>query len=612
MGLREMLALLHQRSDEIPSVTLIPAGQVFAKFSGLRAAEGPCTRGQASTLRWINDTSQYTRMIEWTLDLPDGATLDDVVAALEVLLARHESLRTTYSASDPPVQRVAGSGVLAVDVFEVAGTIPPGLPGLANMAGKLVGRLRGAEFDPSVDLPIRVGVAMAEGLPRAAVAVYSHVATDLVGMAVVGRQFTELAADPASRVPGPRGHQPLDQAMAERSPAGQRRAASALRDWRARLRTMPQLLFAVPPGEPGADNAGEALAGWLLSPAGALALRQIAARTQMRRQAAVLAALCAVLSLRTGHERCVLSALSNNRPEPRLREYVGMIASNTLISVNTAVPRFDDLVRRAATATMAAGRACLADRAEVARVISEVEQDRGIVHIRACVFNDATVDEAGSCQGHSEADLVRALASTELRVTAATEVGEAVLTLALMRVDEELVLGALTADSGRVARADIESLLRAVERLLVAAAREDVSMDRVGEITGVAPAARDERWLLVDSCWIELPEVQRLARDALPGCGARVFPVGASLVAYLTAAAGVSSPAQAHAACMTVLRGTGRAQPLYGVRFTAMAPARYVICDRAPDDPSDLAAWQRQRVLAKGTGRLGAAGQRIL
>jgi Condensation domain len=631
MGLREMLTLLHHQSDGIPPVTLIPAGQVFAKFSGLRTAEGPCTRGQTSTLSWITDTTQYTRMIEWTFDLPDGVTMDDIVAALAVLLERHESLRTTYSLGEPPVQRVAGDGALAVDVFDVAGTIPPGGLGVAMMAGELVARLRATEFDPEADLPLRVAVAMAAGAPRAAVAVFSHVAADLVAMAVVGRQFTDLAGDPASRVAGPRGHQPLDQAMAERSPTGERRAATALRDWQARLRSMPQLMFALPRSEPSepsehaepsehvehvehAEHAEHAepgaLGGWLLSTAGALALRHIAARTGMRRQAAVLAALCAVLSLRTGQDRCVLSALANNRPERRLQEYVGMITSNTLISVNTEVARFDDLVRRTATATMAAGRACLADRAAVARVIREVEDERGIIYIRACVFNDATVDEAGAAARSvgDPADVIRALGSTELRVRPATEIGESLLLLALMRVDEELVLGALTTDSGRVPRADIEALLRGVERLLVAAAADDVSLNRVAEITGVRPAVRDETWLLVDSCWVEQPEVQRLLDDALPGSGARIFPVpGAGdegrLVAYLTAAGDISTPAQAHAACMTVLRGTGRAEPPDGVRFTAMAPAWYVICDRAPDDPSDLAAWQRQRVLAEGAGR---------
>jgi hypothetical protein len=606
MGLREMLVLLHEQPDDIPPVALVPAGQVFVKFSGLHSAEGPCTVCQAGTLGWMDDKTQYSRMVEWTFDLPDGATVDDIVAALEVLLERHESLRTTYARGDQPLQRVAGSGMLAVDLFEADGPVPVGAEGTAALAGDMVRRLRTVDIDPTAELPMRVAVAMASGVPHTAVAVFHHIAVDLGGMAVVGRQFTALAGDRTSRVAGPRGHQPLDQAMAERSPRARRRGAAGLRDWETRLRTMPQLLFAVPPGGPG--EAGRALAGWLLSPAAALAVSHIAARTGLRRQSAVLAAVCAVLSVRTGQPRCVLSAPASNRSERRLREYVGTIMTNTLFSVNTEVEGFDELVKRAAAATMMSGRAALADVAERQRLIGEVEYDRGITYFRSCVFNDATIYEPEAAAEPGDlAGVRKALERTELRVAESPGVGEALLLLALLQVDEELVLGALTSDTSRVAQADIESLLRGVELLLVEAASNDVSLSRVTEITGVRPPARDEDWLLVDNCWIQLAEVRRLADDALPGCSARVFPVsgdgGVHLVAYLTAGGGISTPEQAHAACMTLLHGTRRAQPPDGVRLMAMAPGRYVICGQAPDDPSDLDAWRRQRVLTDGSGR---------
>ncbi|HXC82324.1 MAG TPA: condensation domain-containing protein [Trebonia sp.] len=606
MGLREMLILLHEQPGDMPPVTLVLAGQALLRFSGLHGAEGPCTVCQTGTLGWMDDKTQYSRMVEWTFDLPEGATVDDIAAALEVLIERHESLRTTYLRGDPPLQRVAGSGLLAVDLFEAAGSVPAGAAGLAALAGDMVRRLRTVDIDPTAELPMRVAVATVSGVPRAAVAVFHHIAVDLGGMAVVGRQFTELAADRTSRVPGPRGHQPLDQAMAERSPTLRRRAAAGLRDWERRLRTMPQLLFAVPPGGPG--EAGQALAGWLLSPAAALAVRHIAVRTGLRRQAAVLAALCAVLSVRTGQPRCVLAAPASNRSERRLREYVGTVMTNTLLSINTDVAGFDELVQRAVQATMISGRAALADVAERQRLIKEIEFDRGITYFRSCVFNDAASYEPEPAAELGDlADVPKALERTELRVTESPGVGEALLLLALLQVDEELVLGAMTADTSRVARADIESLLRGVELLLVEAASGDVSLSRISEITGVRPPARDEDWLQVDNCWIQLSEVRRLANEALPGCGARVFPVpgdgGVCLVAYLTTANGIGTPEQAHAACMSLLHGTHRAQPPDGVRLMAMAPSRYVVCAQPPDDPSDLAAWQRQRVLADGRGR---------
>lgn len=64
MGLREMLILLHEKPGDIPPVALIPAGQVFVKFSGLRSAEGPCTVCQAGTLGWMDDKTQYSRMVD--------------------------------------------------------------------------------------------------------------------------------------------------------------------------------------------------------------------------------------------------------------------------------------------------------------------------------------------------------------------------------------------------------------------------------------------------------------------------------------------------------------------------------------------------------------------
>jgi hypothetical protein len=598
--------MLHEQPDGVLPVRLVPAGQVFVEFSGLRDAEGPCTVCQAGTLAWMHDKTQYSRMLDWTLDLPDGSTIDDIVAALEVLIQRHESLRTTYVRDDPPLQRVAGSGRLAVDLFEADGPVPAGAPGVGVLAGDMIQRLRTAGIDPTAEMPMRVAVATASGVPRAAVAVFHHIAVDLGGMTLVGRQFTALASDRACRAAGPRVHQPLDQAMAERSPAARRRVAAGLRDWRRHLRTMPQTLFAAPPGGPG--EAGGALAGWLLSPAAALALRQIGARTGLRRQAAVLAALCAVLSARTGQSQCVLSAPASNRSEPRLREYVGTIMTNTLFSVSTDVAWFDKLVRRAANATMISGRAALADVAERQRLIREIECDRGITYFRSCHFNDATLyDPEPAAAPGDPADVREALGRTELRVTESPGVGETLLLLALLQVDEELVLGAITSDTSRVARADIESLLRGVESLLVEAASGDVRLSRVAEITGVRPPARDQDWLLVDNCWIQLPEVQRLADEALPGCFARVFPVpsdgGVCLVAYLTAGNGISTPEQAHASCMTLLHGTRRPQPPDGVRLTAIAPNRYVICDQAPGDPWDLDAWRRQRVLAAGRGR---------
>jgi hypothetical protein len=150
-----------------------------------------------------------------------------------------------------------------------------------------------------------------------------------------------------------------------------------------------------------------------------------------------------------------------------------------------------------------------------------------------------------------------------------------------------------------VTKAEIEAVLRGVERLLVAAAGGDVALGQLSELIGITPIARDPaRWLRVDSCWVEIAEVQRVLDDALaPGAArlqVRTDADGQStLVAYLAASDRVRTPYDAHTACLDTL----------DERPTAMAAHWYVLCDQAPDNPLDLAAWQRQTVLAEGDGR---------
>jgi hypothetical protein len=598
MAMQQMLAAMRTQSEASEQVRLVPAGRRLVKFAGQRGTDGPLTVGQRHTLDWVRDETAPTRMIEWILDIPEGATLADIEAAFAVLMARHESLRTTYPASGQAIQRVASAGELAIEIYEADGEQADE----AALATALSERLHDGEFDLATDLLLRVAVAVTDGIPRVALVVYSHIAADLGSMAVLGLQFTQLAGDPACREVGPLGHQPLDQAAVEHSARGRRTAEAALQSWETQLRTTPQCLYAVPSAESG-DRSGPT-SGWLWSPAAARALPHIAARTGVSRQAAVLAAICAVLSRRTGQARCSLTALMHNRYRRRLRGYVGILASDTIISVDAGAASFDDLARQAGTTTLRAGKGGLTGGAELRQVVRAVEHDRGTSYARDCVYNDISyVNSESRAAPGDPADAARALGESELRWVELPQRKD-LLSLFLCQVEGELVLGALTADPARVPPGDIESLLRGVELLLVAAASGDVDLDQVGEITGVAAVDRDAGWLRIDSCWIELAEAQRLVDDALPA--ARVFaepdPAGElRLVAYLAAAKKIQTPEQAHAACMEVLPGGPK--PPDQMRYTAMTPGRYVICAGAPADPADLAAWQRQPVIACGDGR---------
>jgi hypothetical protein len=617
---RDPLVLFKERIAGLPPPSLTPAAQLRVRFAGERGGEGPVTVGQESTLAWISNPAFYTRMIEWPLSLPAGTTFADITVALEILMARHESLRTSYPApaaqavpaGREPAQRVARSGELMVDVYE-AGEEPADEWVLIM---ELTRRLRSREFDTAADLPLRVAVASWRGVPTAAVVVYSHMAVDFASMALIDRQFMSLLSDSASRKAGPLGHQPLDQAADERSVRSRGRLDAALRAWEAHLRDMPQCLYAVPSADPG--RSGGLVSGWLWSRAAALALPHIAARTGASRQLVVFAALCVVMAWRTGHEACVMPVASSNRYQRHLREYVGTLAQDCIVSVDVSDRSLDAVVRHTAAAVLRGNRNGLVEIPRLQRVVRRVENDRGFSYARYCVFNDLStyLGDAGAGEaGPDPAAAGRALPESRFARLPSPSIEELLL-CQLQQVDGEMLLGVMTRDANRVSPAEIEALLRGVESLLVAAAPGDADLSRLAEITNAKPIARGPGWLRVGSSWIDMAEVRRLLDDALATPSA-VFAVPdsrgePSLTGYLAAGNGIGTPERAHAACMRVLGGTRALEPPDGIRYTAMAPARYVICVGAPADLGDFAAWRRQPVLASGDGRSGSTpGSRL-
>ena len=622
----DLLVFLHERVDALPPVELTLADRMRVAFAGRRGGEGPATISQDTTLSWVTNTRFATRMVEWSLPLPPGTTLADIAAALQVLMARHEGLRTCY----PPVpekaervQRVVRSGELIIDVY--AASEEPADD--AVLVVELTTLLRAREFDLAAEFPLRVAVAVWQDMPRAAVILYSHMAADMAAMVQLGREFITLVTDPSSREVGPPRFAPLDLAEQEHSALGRRRHDAAVRGWETVFRTMPQCLYAVPSADPRRD--GGLVSGWLWSRAGALALTPITARTGASRQSVVLAALCIMICWRTGHDTCVLAAIASNRYQRNLRDYIGTLVQDGITSLDVRAQSFDEVVRRAAAAALRANRSSLIRIGARERATEEAEHQRGIIQERYCTFNDISVylpvDESAIAESGqltaTAAEIGQARDETRFAQLPVPGAEEVLLKLILQQVDAELIINATACDANRVPLGELETVLRGTESLLIAAAAGDIPLSRLGEVTGVQPIARGPGWVRIGPSWIEPAQVQRLVEDALPTAAAAFVipgpgaPEGAAadtmprqydqseLVAYLAAGGGIDTPQQAHAACMATLAGTRGIAPPDGIRYTAMAPGRYVICESAPGDVRDLAGWQRQAVVAEGDGR---------
>src|ERR1700677_586932 len=573
-------------------VRLTPVRPVPVDFTGERAGEGPLTAGQLNHYAWVTgspDDLYATLRVE--LPVPEVVMVGDVAEATGVLIARHESLRTSYVPGEQPRQRVAGAGVQLLEVCSL-GEGHWGPRDRPAVAEALVQWLR--ESPGPLRWPVRMAVAIApEAGDRviACAAAFSHLAVDQHSIEILKRDFAGLLAGPARRQGGRPGHQPLDQARLEATPAERRRAETALDHLREQLRRIPRCLYALP----GARPRGESLAGELSWAAAAMAVRRVAARTRTSRSSVVLAAICAVVARRASYPELVLSLLSSNRFERHLVNYVGSLAQSTIATVAIGGRSFDELAGHTWTTVMEASRHARYDGTKQAAIDEMIEHERGLRLNWDPLFNSLVPESWSGLTagvGFQPEEIDVALARTELRWHPMPFSGTPIR-FTLNQIDGCLRLDMWSGDTGLVPRAELESVLLAVEALLVAAAHGDVTGGRMPGLIGLEPLAGAPGRILVDHCWVDVADVQRLVDEALAPAVARVFVSagGRPLVAYLAVTDSVRTPEQAHARCMAVLAH----------HPTAITPRHYVICRTAASDPPDPAAWPAP--LAAGTGR---------
>src|ERR1700722_19814673 len=328
---------------------LIPMRSIPVEFTGDRAGEGPLTLGQLDVYNWLRQTPDhlYARLCV-ELPVAEVVSVDDVAEATGVLIARYESLRTTYVPGEQPRQRVAAAGLQLLEVCS-PGEGRWGPQDRPAVAKALVRWLR--ESPDPARRPVRMAVAIAPGAGDRAVAcaaAFSHLAVDNGAIEILRRDFAGLLGDPARRPAGPPGHQPLDQAALEATPAERRRARAALDHLREQSRRMPRCLYALP----GARTTGESLVVELSSVAAAVAVRRAAARPRPSRSSVVLAAICAVIARRADYPELVVPLVSSNRFERHLVNYVGSVAQASIATVEIGGRSFDQLATHTWTAVM--------------------------------------------------------------------------------------------------------------------------------------------------------------------------------------------------------------------------------------------------------------------
>src|SRR5579871_603817 len=354
---------------------LTPMRSIPVEFAGDRAGEGPLALGQRDLYDWLRKNPDHLYAILCVeLPVPAVVSAAEVAQATAALIARHESLRTSYVPGEPPRQRVAAAGVQLLEVCSLgAGAWGP--RDRPAVAGALLRWLR--ESSGPGPRPVRIAVATAPGAGDrviACAAAFTHLAVDNGAIEILQRDFAGLLRDPGRRQAGRPGHQPLDQAELEATPAERRRADAALDYLREQSRRIPRCLYAVP----GARPSGESLAVELSSVAAAVAVRRVAARTRTSRSSIVLAAICAVVARRASYRELVFPVMTSNRFERHLVNYVGSLAQSSIVAVEIAGRSFDELAGHTWTAVMEASRHGRYDMAKQDAQAELAEYERGL------------------------------------------------------------------------------------------------------------------------------------------------------------------------------------------------------------------------------------------
>ncbi|MFI2567541.1 condensation domain-containing protein [Cellulosimicrobium funkei] len=454
------------------------------------AGEGPATWGQTAIRRALAALApqdhQFNLVWGGPLDrpLPTAAAVEVVRALVE----RHDSLRTRMHArGDGFVQKLCGVGTVEVVEERV-----DDLAAVAVRGARMRHELWGRRFDYATDLPVRAGLVTVDGAVHHTVLVLAHTALDGWGLPVLDADLTALAA--GSAPPERAAWTPLDEAAWQTSHDGRRHDAAARARTLRTMRAAPVVVFprgsadgegpdggdadrgsAVREGrgdegtEDGGAGGAEAAArpryrqtvlrSLRLGPAA----ERVAARWRTSTSGVLLAASCRALAAAAGRGDLALQVMVSNRFRPALADAVVTTAMEGLLHVDGLDAPFEEVGPRVWRAAMTAYRSAYYDKDLLRR---EAAADLTTAHDGTCWYND----RRGT--GPDRTLRARPTRSRRLaRADASDEQGGVTLTLHLVDAPDGGVDVVLTADAARLDDATAASVVRDVERTVLAASR---------------------------------------------------------------------------------------------------------------------------------------------
>lgn len=564
---------------------------INVRFEGVRGGEAALSWGQQSiwrSIRWLDDDDPYFN-VPMTVPVDAELSLEEVAHALKALFERHESLRTTcVETADGPVQRVAATGELTVDVHDAKDEDP------AQYANRLAADLASTAFRYAEELPVRCGIVCSEGVPRWLALAMSHLSIDAWSLRVLREEWTTLLR--GERLPDA-SPQPLDRARFEQEGLGRRRGEESLAYWQEKLRAIPRSMFDFPTAEPEEPRY---IRLGIESPSLAVAADRVAAACGVTTATVLTVAVAAVLSSYTGHPECVMQLIVPNRHDARYRGMVGPTAQDGLLELAfDDGASFTETVKQGHMRAMATYRYGHYDPMRLVDLRRRLGDERGVCFDLSAYFNDIRPSgnwpELPATSSVSEIEVLTKKTTTTFVGAWPSVDAKAFFATGVAPDTGQLYL---TADTAYLPRQVGYDLLLAVERLLVRAAIDgDVDLGKRVEVCGLDPVSRPAEWVRRGPDWFSPAAVAEVVRSAT-GAEHVVIDLGSTegreeVTAYLVPRSGYVTVEAVHEKVMAQLAG----------RTDAIAPHKYVLCEAHPDRPDDLVAWQTCPRKNEGSGR---------
>jgi hypothetical protein len=387
--------------------------EIRVEFHGEGGGTGELTWGQLEIWLAAQLTGQ-TINLSVMEPLPGETSLAEVTGMLGLLVSRHPALRTRLrfspgpSGERHPRQAVTASGEVPLHVADIVGGDDP-----AAAAQELRLRWELTWFDYENEFPVRMGVIRRQGALTHLVVCYSHVMVDGTALSALDEDLRRLGRATGEPVNPAGGRSPLELARWQGSPAGRQRSKRAIAYWADQLARLP----AWRPAEPARPQQPRFWELAVFSPALALGMRAVAARTGSETGHVLLAAHAAAAARVFGRDPSVVQVIVSNRFRQGFAGMVSQVCQPGICVIDAADATLDTVVARARKAVTNAAFYGYYDPLERARLLDETAARQGQPPDIAWFINDRR-GMAGrpddDCRVPAKAELARLLAHTTM------------------------------------------------------------------------------------------------------------------------------------------------------------------------------------------------------